>query len=94
LLAIAPSTGARVARAAALIAAQRHNEAAEVLGEIDHRGVEAYGPYWATLAHALAGADKEKAALAFDRAIALAPDMPTARFLEERKRLLAANDTA
>jgi RNA polymerase sigma-70 factor (ECF subfamily) len=94
LLAIAPSTGARVARAAALIAAQRHNEAAEVLGEIDHRGVEDYGPYWATLAHALAGADKEKAALAFDRAIALAPDMPTARFLEERKRLLAANDTA
>ncbi|MEZ5892272.1 MAG: DUF6596 domain-containing protein [Parvularculaceae bacterium] len=87
LLAVAPSTGAEVGRAAALGAAGFHKEGLAVLDAIHESLNAAYQPYWAVRAHLLADAGRRDAAgQAYDRAIGLASDEATRRFLMRRKR--------
>ena len=54
LIAFAPSIGAEIGRAAALIKCGRAKEALAALDAIDPARVETHQPYWATRAHALA----------------------------------------
>jgi RNA polymerase sigma-70 factor (ECF subfamily) len=86
LVALHPATGARVALAAALVAA---GEAAAALGELDAADPErvvAYQPWWAVRAHALRLAGRaEEARAAFTRALALTADPAVRRFLERRR---------
>jgi RNA polymerase sigma-70 factor (ECF subfamily) len=92
LVALAPSLGARVGRAAALLEA-RGPEAAlaelEALGASDSRCRD-YQPYWATRAEAARKAGHvEDSDAAYERALGLSEDDATRRFLLRRKRALA-----
>lgn len=92
LLAIAPSTGAEIARAGAMLKADRSGEALRALDAVDQDRVASHQPYWATRAHALAacGAAKDAAA-AFDRAIGLSSDPAARVFLTEAKAAISAS---
>lgn len=86
LIAAAPSIGAEIGRAAALVKAGRAEDAIAALDAIDADRIAAHQPYWATRAHALAAigaADDARAA--FDRAIGLSSDPATRRFLARRR---------
>ena len=86
LIAAAPSIGAQIGRAAALVRADRAKEALAALDALDADRVAAHQPYWATRAHALAeiGAGDEARA-AFDRAIGLSSDAAARQFLARRR---------
>ncbi|MEM6456842.1 MAG: DUF6596 domain-containing protein [Acidobacteriota bacterium] len=77
LLAASPTTGVRVARAAALVAAARAEDAIRALDVLAadaraKRALDAYQPYWAVRARALAALDRRDAArAAYGRAIGL-----------------------
>jgi RNA polymerase sigma-70 factor (ECF subfamily) len=87
LIAIAPSIGAEIGRAAALVNAGRPGDAVTALDAIDERRITAHQPYWATRAHALAAlGDKTEAREAFERAIGLSTDASTRAFLNEGMR--------
>ncbi|MFN0025524.1 MAG: RNA polymerase sigma factor [Parvularculaceae bacterium] len=89
LLATAPSIGAVIAKAGALLKAGRGPEALATLDALDAAVVAAHQPYWATRAHALAEASRTpEAAAAFDRAIGLSSDAGTRRFLSGAKARL------
>jgi RNA polymerase sigma-70 factor (ECF subfamily) len=96
LVQIAPTLGARVARAAAV--AEAHGAAAGLaeLDAIDRASVVTYQPYWAVRAHLLGQGEMSAAAeiaevnAAYDRAIGLAQDPATRQFLLERRRSLSA----
>lgn len=89
LLALAPSTGAEIARAAALLKAGRAADALAALDAIDAGRVLTHQPYWAARAHVLAALLQDDAARdAFDRAIGLASDGAVRRFLSDAKALL------
>jgi RNA polymerase sigma-70 factor (ECF subfamily) len=86
LLAIAPSTGAEIARAGALLKAGRAAEALSALDAIDQDRVASHQPYWATRAHALAACGSGvEASAAFDRAIRLSIDPAARAFLIARR---------
>ena len=92
LLAAAPSTGAEIARAGALLKAGRAAEALTALDAVDQDRIVSHQPYWATRAHALAACgDKEGASAAFDRAIGLSSDPAARAFLAEAKASISAS---
>jgi RNA polymerase sigma-70 factor (ECF subfamily) len=87
LLAIAPSVGAEIGRAAALIKAGRAGEALTALDAVDTARIETHQPYWAARGHALAAAgNREDAQRAFERAIGLSADAATRDYLNARLR--------
>ena len=91
LLALAPSTGAEVGRAAALVKAGRARDALAALAAVDGERARRYQPYWATVAHALAAdGDVAGADAAFERAIALSEDAAVRDFLIRRRGALTA----
>ncbi len=86
LLAIAPTTGARVAKAAALIGLDDVAGALALLEAVDEPHRARYQPYWATRACALELAgDRDGAGAAYARAIALARDPAVRRYLIARR---------
>jgi len=91
LLSLAPSTGARVGHAAALIRAGRPAEALGALDAVNRAHAERYQPYWATRAHALSELDQHADAIcAYSTAIGLCEDQAMRVFLEARKAKLSA----
>lgn len=86
LLALAPSTGAEIARAGALLKAGRAAEALNALNAIDQNRIASHQPYWATRAHTLAACGSaDEAGAAFDRAIGLSSDPAARDFLAAAK---------
>jgi RNA polymerase sigma-70 factor (ECF subfamily) len=89
LLSIAPSIGAAVGRAAALIKADRSEAALSLLDAIDADRIADHQPFWATRAHALAALGRRNEAhAAFERAIGLSADGATRDFLAARRAAL------
>ena len=85
LMRLAPSTGAMVAYAAALLRAGRASEAIANLERLAPEKVADHQPYWATLAHARQAVnDAAGAEAAFDRAIALTTEPAIRDFLLKR----------
>jgi RNA polymerase sigma-70 factor (ECF subfamily) len=92
LLAVAPSTGAEIARAAALLKADRAQEALAALDAIGEGSVANHQPYWATRAHSLAACGSaDEARMAFDRAIGLSSDPAARAFLTGAKASIPAS---
>ena len=85
LVAIDPTTGARVARAAAWLEAAGPSESLHHLQAIDADRVATYQPYWVVLGETLArtGATTEATAAA-RRAVGLTTDAAVQRYLRER----------
>lgn len=78
----APSVGAHVGHAAALLGAGRTGEALAQLHRLDPALVASYQPYWATLhAARVADGDDAGAQVALQQALALTPDPATRRHL-------------
>lgn len=89
LLAVAPSIGAAVARAGALLKAERAADALAALDALDTDRLAAHQPFWATRAHALTALGRAgEAKVAFDLAIGLTSDAATKAFLREAKERL------
>jgi RNA polymerase sigma-70 factor (ECF subfamily) len=82
LVGAAPSIGARVGRAGALLAARGPAAALAALDAIE--GAEGYQPWWAMRAEVLARLGHADAAAAYARAIALAEDEAVRAFLAAR----------
>lgn len=92
LLSIAPSTGAEIARAGALLKAARAQEALIALDAIDQDRIASHQSYWATRAHALAACGSvDEARAAFARAIVLSTDPAARAFLAEAKASISAS---
>ena len=86
LVRLAPTLGARVARAAAVAEARGPLDGLALLDEIDGALVASYQPYWAVRAHLLRSLGRAaEAAEAYDRAIGLAVDPATRQFLLARR---------
>jgi len=86
LVQLAPTLGARVARAAAVAEAQGPADGLAMLEEIDRAAAATYQPYWAVRAHLLRSLGRAaEAAEAYDRAIGLAMDPATRQFLLARR---------
>ena len=86
LVRLAPSLGARVARAAALAEAHGPAEGLATLDRIERAAVTTYQPYWAVRAHLVRSLGREaEAREAYDRAIGLAEDPATRQFLLARR---------
>lgn len=78
----APSIGAHVGHAAALLGAGRTGDARALLARLDPALVSGYQPYWVTLRQVLqATGDVDGAGHALQRALALTPDAATRRHL-------------
>jgi RNA polymerase sigma-70 factor (ECF subfamily) len=83
LLAYAPTVGVAVARAAALLAAGRADEARRALDALAPEDVRTYAPYWVTRAHLAAHAgDAEAHRHALTIALGLTEAPSVRRFLE------------
>jgi RNA polymerase sigma-70 factor, ECF subfamily len=83
LVAMAPTLGARVARAAAIGRADGAERGLAALAEIGDAGVQRFQPAWATRAHLLAEMGRtEDAARARAKAISLTTDPAVRRYLE------------
>jgi RNA polymerase sigma-70 factor (ECF subfamily) len=90
LIAVAPSTGAAIARAAAMLRAGREEEALSALDALPSALSATHQPYWATRAHALGSLGRlEDARAAFDRAIGLTSDAGTRGYLLSKRNSLA-----
>jgi RNA polymerase sigma-70 factor (ECF subfamily) len=86
LVALAPTIGAHVARAAAVAEARGLAEGLAALDEIEAAATVTYQPYWAVRAHLLRSLGRAaEAAAAYDRAIGLAVEPATRRFLLARR---------
>jgi len=86
LVRLAPTLGARVARAAAVTEAHGPADGLAALDGIEHALAAAYQPYWAVRAHLLRRLGRSaEATEAYDRAIGLALDPATRRFLLARR---------
>lgn len=83
LVAAAPSIGARVGRAGALLPARGAEAALAALDAIE--GAEAYQPWWAMRAELLSRLGHAEAGAAYARAIALAEDPAVRAFLAARQ---------
>ena len=91
LLAWAPTSGARVAHAAALAEARGADRGLEALERVPADAVAAYQPYWALRAHLLRRAGRAaEARVAYDRAIGLSEDPAVRAFLIARSATSAA----
>lgn len=89
LLDIAPSSGALVGYAAALVSSGDARAALKALDDFDAARAEHYQPYWATRAHALSIAgDSAGADSAYARAIALSEDPAVRDYLLRKRRAL------
>ncbi len=89
LVELSPSIGAQVGYAAALANSANTEKALTVLDGVDLTRVEKYQSYWAVRAHVLKALGFHAEAVdAYDRAIGLTEDMPTRRFLIEKKAAL------
>ncbi len=88
LVSLQPTLGVHVGRAAALLAANREEEADEALRVIAGRA-QAFQPYWAVRAAVYAARGSAEAKAAYGRAIELARDPRVAVFLAERETLVA-----
>ncbi|MBE1878160.1 RNA polymerase sigma factor [Myceligenerans pegani] len=91
LVAVAPTLGSRVARAAVR---GRVDGPAAGLAELvaiaaGDRAADRFQPWWAVRAHLLAAAGDPAAAAAYDKAVALTTDPPTRTFLEARRAATA-----
>lgn len=85
LIAIAPSIGAEIGRAAALIKAGRVGDAVSALDAIDETRIASHQPYWATRARALKEVgNEEEARAAYQRAIGLSADAAAREFLRRQ----------
>ena len=83
----APTTGAAVARAAALGEVHGARHALDALSEIPADSVQRYQPYWALRADLLARLDRpDEAAFAYQQSIDLCTDPAVSAFLHERSR--------
>lgn len=92
LVAIAPSIGALVGRAAAYAEAQDAAAGWAILQAIPADLVAGYQPYWAAAAHLLTCLQRmDEARDAYARAIELAHDPAERRFLAKRAAALAGN---
>jgi RNA polymerase sigma-70 factor (ECF subfamily) len=80
LLAVAPTVGAAVGRAAAIAEARGPAAGLEALAAIDPDAVVSYRPYWALRAH-LVTRTGAPAGAAWDRAIGLAEDAAVRAFV-------------
>jgi RNA polymerase sigma-70 factor (ECF subfamily) len=88
LVRLAPTLGARVARAAAVAEVRGPRDGLALLDDIEIDGavVATYQPYWAVRAHLLRSLGRAaEAAEAYDRAIGLAVDPATRQFLLARR---------
>lgn len=86
LIALAPTIGSRIGRAAALAEARDAAAGLAGLDEIDPSLIVAYQPYWAVRAHLLQRLERtDEASQAFDRAIGLSEDDAIRRFLLGRR---------
>jgi predicted RNA polymerase sigma factor len=93
LLAIAPTLGARVARAAVQGRVEGPAAGVAALDAIADEAVQRFQPAWATLAHLLAEAGRrEEAVRAYQRAISLTTDVAARRYLEGRCASVGAMD--
>jgi predicted RNA polymerase sigma factor len=82
LLTLAPTTGAAVGRAAALLEAGAHDASLSALDQLDAAQVWSYQPYWAVRAEALDRIGRpEEARVARIRAVGLAEDGAVRTFL-------------
>jgi RNA polymerase sigma-70 factor (ECF subfamily) len=90
LLSIAPTLGARVARAAAVGRVEGARAGLEALDAIEDEAAARFQPAWAARAHLLAEAGRaSEAVAAYERAISLTTDNRARRYLErQRARLL------
>lgn len=85
LMAIAPTLGAAVARAAAVGEAHGAKAGLAALDLISETDCQSFQPAWATRAHLLrANADEKGARQAFEKAIALTTNLPLRRYLERQ----------
>lgn len=90
LLAIAPTIGGRVSRAAALAQSGQPLAAIQALDELDPARIEAHQPFWATRAFALAAEGEHAgAADAYMRAAGLAEHPAVRAWLLNQRELLA-----
>ena len=86
LIMLAPTTGAKVGKAAALAQTGRLREALDLLDSVSEAHAKLYQPYWAVRAHALnetgdiRGADE-----AYDEAISLSNNPAVRRYLIEKR---------
>ena len=87
LVALAPTTGALVGRAAALGEARGAAIGLAALDAIDAAAVRAYQPYWAARAHLLARLEDPAAGAAYATAIGLTEDPAVRAFLLARARI-------
>jgi RNA polymerase sigma-70 factor (ECF subfamily) len=91
LVLLAPTLGARVARAATIGRADAPAAGLDALDEITDPALPRFQPAWATRAHLLAEAGhRDAAAAAFEKAISLTTDGPVRRYLERLARDCAA----
>lgn len=86
LVAIAPSAGAFVGYAAALTAADRHDDALDALVMMIDKAAERYQPYWAVRARIMKNLGRaSEANEALTRAIGLSKDPAVRAFLSDQK---------
>jgi predicted RNA polymerase sigma factor len=86
LVRVAPTLGARVARAAAVAEASGPRDGLALLDALGFPAVATYQPYWAVRAHLLRSLGRaSEAAVAYDRAIGLTEDPAVRRFLLDRR---------
>jgi RNA polymerase sigma-70 factor, ECF subfamily len=89
LVALHPTTGARIGLAAALAEAGEPRQALAVLDAADRSRVATHQPWWAVRAHVLRlTGDRAGATEAYARAIALTADPAVRAFLARRKATL------
>ncbi|HEX6069895.1 MAG TPA: DUF6596 domain-containing protein [Longimicrobiaceae bacterium] len=85
LVALAPTLGARVARAATIGRLEGAEAGLAALEEITEPALARFQPAWATRAHLLADAGRtEEAARAYAKAISLTTELPVRRYLERQ----------
>ena len=86
LLAMRPSVGAGVARAAAVLEAEGPGASLAALDGLDRSSVAGYQPYWAVRMEALlrSGASGEELSAAYARAVELAADPSVQEHLRRR----------
>jgi len=85
LVRVAPTLGARVALAAATSHVDGPAAGLAELDGIDDAAVQRFQPAWATRAALLAELGDPAAVTAYEKAISLATDTPTRRWLEEQR---------
>ncbi|MGZ6096480.1 MAG: RNA polymerase sigma factor [Polyangiales bacterium] len=85
LVRVAPTIGAAVAQAAAVLEARGPTEALALLDALPPPSVASYQPYWAVRANALGRIGSSESTLAYDRAIGLSEDPAVRAFLQKQR---------